>query len=95
VKLAAPEHLRWWALRRVNGGGVARSGDCWLQHGRPLGLLLTEFLGVLLEEGLVQTGDPSPEDSLSRVTLTDAGKARYSELCRQQRRKDHPGAEAR
>lgn len=95
VKLGPPEHFRWLALRRVNVGGVARCRDGWLHPAHPLGLLLSEFLEVLLAEGLIEVGDPSPQDDLSRVRLTDTGRARYTQLCRQQRRPADPGRAAR
>lgn len=95
VKLGAPEHFLCLALRRVNAGGVARPGDGWLRDGRPRGVVLAGFLGVLLAEGPVEVGDPSPQDGLSRVRLSGAGQARYSQLCREQRRRDDSGVGAR
>jgi len=95
VKLPLPEHFRWLLLRRVKSGAVANSGQDWLRHGSPMNPFLVEFYKDLREAGLIEMGDPAPQDGVSAVTLTDAGQARYSELCRKQRRKDDPGSGAR
>ncbi|MGH8575290.1 MAG: hypothetical protein ACREX8_22370 [Gammaproteobacteria bacterium] len=62
-----------------------RFGEGWLRHGSPLSLFLADFFGELLDEGLIEVADPSPEDGLSRVSLTEAGMSLYGALCRKQR----------
>lgn len=95
MRLGAAEHIRWLVLRRVNAGGVAKSGNGWVRHGTPLAIVPTQFLEVFLEQGLVEMIDPSSPDGLSPVRLTATGKVRYSELCRKQRRRDDLGAGTR
>jgi hypothetical protein len=85
MKLSGPDHVVWLALRRVNGGGVATHKGSYYHRGHPIGLLLTEVLGALLDDGLLSQADPSAVDGLSRISLTEEGAARYAALCRQQR----------
>jgi hypothetical protein len=85
VKLSFPDHLSWLALRRVRRGGVAKLGECYLDGGQPLGILLAELLALLLEEGLLDVAEPGPADGLARVSLTEAGQAHYRSLCQRQR----------
>ena len=86
MKLGAGEHFEWLTMGRVNTGRVARdSSGGYVDQGRPLGVFLAEVVADLLQEGLLQVADPSPRDNLARVSLSEAGAARYSELCRRQR----------
>jgi hypothetical protein len=85
VKLRLPEHFRWLLLRRVKGGQVARSREGWVRNGSPMSPFLVEFFEELLQEGLIEVADPSPEDCLSRVGLTEAGVNLYGALCKKQR----------
>lgn len=40
VKPPLPDHLIWLALWRVRRGGVSKLGECYLDGGQPLGVLL-------------------------------------------------------
>lgn len=70
----------WMALRRVNEGGMAQVGDCWLENGHRVPGYITDALTELLASGLVALADQDPY-SLRRAALTDTGTARYEWLC--------------
>lgn len=72
----------WIALRRVSGGGMAKLGDRWLDSGHRVPGYVTEALAVLRGDGLVTLAHP-PTGGMARAALTDAGAARYQQLCQQ------------
>ena len=72
----------WIALRRVNGGGIAKLGDRWLEGGHRVPGYVTEALAVLCGDRLVTLADLQP-GGMTRAALTDAGAARYQQLCQQ------------
>jgi len=87
VTLSAAEHFEWLALRRVSRGGMTRDqGSGFVDFGQPLGEFLAEVVTELIEQQLLDIGEASPRDGLARVRHTDAGQARYAQLCRKQRR---------
>ncbi len=51
-----------------------------LDGGHPVGLLTAGSFDVLIDRGLVVVADPSQENCLGRLSLTDTGAARYCEL---------------
>ncbi|MDQ2880080.1 MAG: hypothetical protein M3Y48_02195 [Actinomycetota bacterium] len=75
-----PELLTALALRRALGRGVAKSGEIYLDDGHPMGRYLTRTFAGLIDCGLLALAD---EDGwgLRRVTVTDAGQARYAQMC--------------
>ncbi|MFN2495175.1 MAG: hypothetical protein ABR608_04605 [Pseudonocardiaceae bacterium] len=95
MRLGVPDHFAWLGLRRVKAGGVAKAGSAYVEHGRPLGLLLADVIEALVEQGQVAVGEVSPQDCLARVSLTEAGASRYAELCTRQRRRIDPDAGGR
>jgi hypothetical protein len=87
MKLSPGEHFQWLTLRRVKRGGVSRDQNGSLvDFGQPLGCFVTQVLTELIEQGLLEVGPRSPQ-GLAGVHHTDAGRARYAQLCRQQRQK--------
>ncbi|MCA1707529.1 MAG: hypothetical protein LC808_31370 [Actinobacteria bacterium] len=75
-----PELLAALALRRALGGGVAKAGGVYVDGGHPMGRYLAGRLTELIDCGLLMLAD---EDGwgLRRVTVTDAGQARYAQVC--------------
>lgn len=71
----------WMALRRVSGGGVARMGAHWFDHGRPVPGYLADALAELCASKLVALAELDVW-ALQRATLTDPGAIRYQWLCR-------------
>lgn len=87
MKLNLLEHFEWLTLRRVKRGGVAREqGGELVDFGQPLGSFVVQMLTELIDAGLLEVAEASPQ-GLAGVRHTDAGRARYARLCRQQRRK--------
>lgn len=87
MKLSLGEHFEWLTLRRVKRGGVAQTlSGSLVDFGQPLGSFVVQMLTELIDEGLLDVGETSAQ-GLAGVRHTDAGQARYSQLCRQQRRK--------
>ncbi len=75
-----PELLTTLALRRALGRGVARSGEVYLDYGHPMGRYLTGTFTELIDCGLLALADDDGW-GLRRVTVTDAGQARYAHIC--------------
>ena len=93
MKLSLGEHFEWLTLWRVKRGGVTREqGGGLVDFGQPLGSFVVQVLTELIDEGLLEVGDTSPQ-GLAEVRHTDAGRARYAQLCRQQRRKTYSQTE--
>ncbi|MGH2886741.1 MAG: hypothetical protein ACRDPA_29295 [Solirubrobacteraceae bacterium] len=80
--LSGQELVDWLALSRVRTGGVVRCRDEYLEGGQrmPCYLVPELLFDVLLRAGLLQLDQPDPA-GLTRLSLTDAGRARYEELC--------------
>lgn len=86
MKLSPGEHFEWLTLRRVKRGGVTqKQGGDLVDFDQPLGSFVVQVLTELIDEGLLEVGETAPQ-GLAEVRHTDAGRARYSQLCRQQRR---------
>ncbi len=75
-----PELLTALALRRALGRGVAKAGESYLDYGHPMGRYLTSTFTELIDCGLLALADDD-EWGLRRVTVTDAGQARYAQTC--------------
>lgn len=74
------EVIAWIALRRLNTGEVVRLADHWLNSGRPVPCYLTDTLHQLTRARLVTLAEPAPDDLTRRATLTESGRARYTDL---------------
>ena len=74
MTLNAAEHFEWFALRRVNRGGMTRSGTGFVNSGQPLGEFLAEVVAELIEQRLLDVGEVSPRDGLARVQHTTRGR---------------------
>ncbi len=57
----------------------------------PRSLLPELLFDVLVRVGLLSIGEPDPL-GLETVSLTEAGQARYDELCRFKRQREEPAA---
>ncbi|MGH3901947.1 MAG: hypothetical protein ACRDTA_27580 [Pseudonocardiaceae bacterium] len=75
-----PELLTALALRRALGRGVAKAGEFYLDDGHPMGRYLTGTFTELIDCGLLALADDDGW-GLRRVTVTDAGQARYAQMC--------------
>ncbi len=72
----------WIALRRVNGGGIARAAGCWFDSGRRVPGYVAETLAALCEAELVTLADLDGM-TMARAALTAAGADRFAQLCQQ------------
>lgn len=75
----------WIALRRVSGGGIARTGDRWFDSGRRVPGYVADALATLCEAGLVRLVDLD-RMAIARAALTETGVIRYEHLCRQRQK---------
>lgn len=82
--MSNPELDEWLVMRCVTGGGVAKVAGVYFDHGRPVHGHLTPALDQLMWSGLVAVADGDPLWDLRRISLSDAGQARYLVLCQQQ-----------
>ena len=91
--LSAQELVDWMALSRVHAGGVVRSQGDYLDGAAPMprSLIPEVLFDVLVRVGLLSIGEPDPL-GLETVSLTEAGQARYDELCRFKRQREEPAA---
>jgi hypothetical protein len=80
--LTAQELVDWIALSRVHAGAVVRYRGVYLDGGAPLPRsLLPELLfDVLVRVGLLTVDPPDPLGP-EALSLTEAGQARYEQLC--------------
>lgn len=79
--LTGPDLFAWIALRRVHGGRVTQLGGDYFDGGCPVPCFLPEVLDELITAGLVALTGPDPMAAgTHRVTITDAGYARYADL---------------
>jgi hypothetical protein len=92
TRLTGWDFFAWMGLRRVNRGGLAKLGERYLDGGRPVpGFLVPHVVEALIEDGMIELGPPDLDSGgMRRAGLTEAGRARYGELCRQQRRRPDP-----
>jgi hypothetical protein len=74
-----PELLAALALRRALGSGVAKAGGIYVDGGHPMGRYLIGTFTELIDCGLLVLADED-EWGLRRVTVTDAGQARYAQI---------------
>lgn len=80
--LSVGELVDWMALSRVHAGAVVRCGEDYLDEGALLSrYLLPELLfDVLVRVGLLAVGE-CDQLGQEKLSLTEAGRARYDELC--------------
>jgi hypothetical protein len=80
--LTGTDLFHWIALRRVFDGEVTRLSGRWHDHGHRVPGYVTGALDELLADGLVMATDPGPmAQSAVPAALTDAGTARFKQLC--------------
>ena len=79
----APGQFEWLALGRVHGEGVAKSAGVYFDYGRPTPAHLAGVFDRLIWTGLASVADGDPLWGLRRLSLTDAGQARYAALSEQ------------
>ena len=84
--LTAQELVDWMALSRVHAGGLVHYHGEYLDSGALMSrYLIPELLfDVLVRVGLL-TVDPPDQLGLETLSLTEAGQARYEQLCEYQR----------
>ncbi|MGH7747553.1 MAG: hypothetical protein ACREQ5_22755, partial [Candidatus Dormibacteria bacterium] len=75
-----PELVTALALRRALGGGVAKASEIYVDWGHPMGRYLTGTFTQLIDCGLLALADDDGW-GLRRVTVTDAGRVRYAQIC--------------
>ncbi len=80
ARLTGVDLYDWIALRRVSEGGIARMGDHWFDGGFRVPCYVTDALTVLYDNDLVTLIDVDGW-CLQRAELTEAGKARYAQVC--------------
>ena len=75
---------------------MAKSAGVYFDHGRPIPAHLTEVFDRLVWSGLLVVADGDPIWGVRRISLSDAGQARYVALGRerQQEHHRHTGLEA-
>ncbi|MGH3933275.1 MAG: hypothetical protein ACRDTF_25240 [Pseudonocardiaceae bacterium] len=78
--MSDPDLYPWMALRRVDGGGMARAAGAYFDFGRPTPGHLTGVFDQLIWAGLVAVAAGDALWELRRMSLTDTGKARYAVL---------------
>lgn len=78
--MSDPELYQRMALRRVEGGGMAKAAGAYVDHGRPTPGHLIEVFDQLIRAGLVVIAEGDVIWELRRMSLTDTGKARYAVL---------------
>ncbi|MGH3932723.1 MAG: hypothetical protein ACRDTF_22425 [Pseudonocardiaceae bacterium] len=81
--MSDPDLYPWMALRRVDGGGMARAAGAYFDHGRPTPGHLTAVFDQLIWAGQVAVAAGDALWELRRMSLTDTGKARYAVLSEQ------------
>ena len=82
ASLTGTDLHHWIALRRVFDGEVTRLDGCWRDHGHLVPAYVTEALNELVRGGLVTLTDPdSTTENIAAATLTNAGTARFEQLC--------------
>jgi hypothetical protein len=81
MKPLTPEQVDWIALSLVNTGEVTKHHQTYFKSGHPLpAWLLPDLLSdALMADGLLAL-TPSHDKGLARVSLTDTGRARYTQL---------------
>jgi hypothetical protein len=75
----SPELVAALVLHRAHGGGVAKLGADYLDHGLPAPGSLAGIFDELLDTGLLSLADPD-RNGRRRATLTTAGRTRYERL---------------
>lgn len=68
------------ALHGVQGGGVAKSAEAYLQHGHPVPGSVIAVADRLVWAGLVAVAHSDPVWTQRRLSLTDTGQTRYAQL---------------
>ncbi|MGH3926343.1 MAG: hypothetical protein ACRDTT_26345 [Pseudonocardiaceae bacterium] len=81
--MSDPDLYEWLALRRIHRGGIAKSAGTYLDYGRPTPGHLIEVFDRLIWTELVTVADGNALWDPRRVSLTDAGQARYAALSEQ------------
>lgn len=77
------------ALRRIHDGGITKSAGAYLDKGRPTPGYLTDVFDRLTWSGWAAVADGHPVWDLRRLSLTDAGQARYAQLCEREASEQH------
>ncbi|MGH3781839.1 MAG: hypothetical protein ACRDRO_14755 [Pseudonocardiaceae bacterium] len=80
--LAGADLYDWMALRRVSGGGIAKMGDHWFDHGRRIPGYVADALTVLCDNGVVTLAELDAW-GMQRAAMTNTGTARHQQLRRQ------------
>lgn len=75
-------------LHAVGCGAVAKSAGMYFHHGHPVPEPVVGVLDQLIWSGLVAVAADDPLWEARRLSLTDAGQARYAALSTRQ--PDHP-----
>ncbi len=92
-QLAGADLYDWMALRRVSGGGIAKTGDYWLEHGRRIRGYVADALTALCGTGAVLLAEVDAW-GMRRAMLTDTGTRRCEQLSRQQQTARGPAVES-
>lgn len=83
ASLTGTDLHHWIALRRVLDGGVTRLDGRWRDHGHLVPGYVIDALDELLTARLIQLAKPDPTaDGMALAALTNAGTARFEQLCR-------------
>ena len=80
VQVSDPHLYEWMALRRIHNGGMATSAGVYFDEGRPAPEYLARIFDYIIRTGLTEVDDGDPVWALRRMSLTDAGRLRYTEL---------------
>lgn len=79
----------WMALRRVSAGGIGSIGDHWLEYGRQIPGYVSDTLAWLCDSDAVVLAERDGS-GMQRAALTEAGNARFQQLCRQRQAAQRP-----
>ena len=79
--MSDPDLYEWMALRRIHNGSTAKSAGVYFDEGRPAPEYLARVFDYIIRTGLTDVDDGDPVWALRRMSLTDAGRRRYTELC--------------
>jgi hypothetical protein len=83
ASLTGADLYHWIALRRVLDGEVTRFNGRWRDRGHLVPVYVTNALDELLAGGLVTWTDfDRMADGMALAALTNAGIARFEQLCR-------------
>jgi hypothetical protein len=92
-QLTGADLYDWMALRRVRGGGIAKVGDHWLEHGHRIPDYIADALTALCDTDVVALTEVDVW-GMRRAVLTGIGTLRHEQLNRQQQTSGRPAAES-